>query len=143
MADGLDSSIAALATFGFVGILGPISYIRSVPDAQMFAANAAWYQQLPADLRTAFDDANALTQIETFAQIEKARAESMRLLREGGSTFYNPTADELKQWVEAVGEQRKEYDEFKIQFAGSIEGFDRLKLAANTKGPISVPAFKL
>jgi TRAP-type C4-dicarboxylate transport system substrate-binding protein len=143
VADGLDSSIAALATFGFVGLLGPIAYVRSVPDAQMFAANAAWYEQLPADLRSALDEASAQTQVETFAQIEKARTESMRLLREGGSTFYNPTADELKQWVDTVGEQRKEYDEFKIQLAGSIEGFERLKKAANTKGPITVPPFKL
>ncbi|MFN0186903.1 MAG: TRAP transporter substrate-binding protein [Aquabacterium sp.] len=143
VADGLDPAIAALATFGFVDLLSNISYIRSVPDAQMFAANAAWYQALPADIRSAFDAANEKTQVETFAQIEKARTESMRLLREGGCAFYNPTDAEMKQWMDTCGEQRKEYDEFKIQFAGSMAVFDSFKTAANTKGPITVPDFRL
>ena len=143
VADGLDPAIAALATFGFQDLLSNISYIRSVPDAQMFAANAAWYQQLPAELRSAFDAANEQTQVETFAQIERARTESMRLLREGGCAFYNPTDAEMKQWVDTCGEQRKEYEEFKLQFAGSLAAFDGFKKAANTKGPITVPDFKL
>ncbi len=143
VADGLDPAIAALATFGFHDLLGHISYIRSVPDAQMFAANAAWYQQLPDDIRHAFDLANEKTQIDTFAQIEKARTESMRILKEGGCAFYNPSDAEMKQWMDTCGEQRKEYDEFKLQFAGSMAAFDAFKKAANTKGPITVPEFKL
>lgn len=143
VADGLDPAIAALATFGFHDLLAHISYIRSVPDAQMFAANAAWYQQLPEDMRKAFDAANEKTQVETFAQIEKARAESMRILKEGGCQFYNPTDAEMKAWSDTCGEQRKEYDEFKIQFAGSLAAFDSFKKAANTKGSITVPEFKL
>ncbi len=143
VADGLDPAIAALATFGFHDLLSNISYIRSVPDAQMFAANAAWYQQLPAELRRAFDAANEQTQVETFAQIAPARTESMRILRAGGCEFYNPTAAEMAQWMETCGEQRKEYDEFKLQFAGSMAAFDGFKKAANTQGPITVPEFTL
>lgn len=143
VADGLDPAISALATFGFHDLLSNISYIRSVPDAQMFAANAGFYQSLSDAQRKAFDAANEQTQVETFAQIEKARAESMRILAAGGCAFYNPSDAEMKQWMDTCGEQRKEYDEFKIQFAGSIEGFERLKRAANTKGPITVPPFRL
>ncbi|MGE0313535.1 MAG: TRAP transporter substrate-binding protein [Lautropia sp.] len=143
VADGLDPAIAALATFGFHDILGHISYIRSVPDAQMFAANAAWYKSLPADLKQAFDAANDKTQVDTFAQIEKARAKSIEILKAGGCDFYNPNDAEMKQWAETCGEQRKEYDEFKLKFAGSIDKFEKLKVAANTKGPITVPDFKL
>lgn len=143
VADGLDPSISALATFGFADLLGSISYIRSVPDAQMFAANADWYQQLPADLRKAVDAANEKTLIETFAQIKPARTESMRILRAGGCEFYNPNDAEMKLWVDTCGEQRKEYDEFKLQFAGSIAAFENFKKAANIQGPITVPDFKL
>jgi len=143
VADGLDPAISALATFGFQDLLGHISYIRSVPDAQLFAANADWYKQLPDALRSAFDAANEQTQIESFAQIEKARAESIRLLTAGGCQFYNPNDGEMKQWVDTCGEQRKEYDEFKLQFAGSMAAFDSFKKAANTKGPITVADFKL
>jgi len=143
VADGLDPAISALAVFGFHDLLGHISYIRSVPDAQMFAANAAWYQTLPIELRRAFDAANEKTQVETFAQIDRARTESMRILREGGCQFHNPSDADIKQWIETCGEQRKEYDEFKIQFAGSLAAFDNFKKAANTKGPITVPDFRL
>lgn len=143
VADGLDPSISALAVFGFSDLLGNISYIRSVPDAQMFAANAAWYRELPADLRSAVEAANEKTQIETFAQIAPSRAESMGLLRAGGCEFYNPSDAEMAQWVSTCGEQRKEYDEFKVQFAGSLAAFDAFKKAANTQGPITVAPFKL
>jgi TRAP-type C4-dicarboxylate transport system substrate-binding protein len=143
VADGLDPAISALATFGFHDLLSNISYIRSVPDAQMFAANAGFYQSLSDAQRKAFDTANEQTQVETFAQIEKARAESMRLLKEGGCAFYNPSEAEMRQWVETCGEQRKEYEEFKLQFAGSLAAFDSFKKAANTKGPITVADFKL
>lgn len=138
VADGLDPAVAALATFGFSDILETVSTVRSVPDAQMFAANANWYNQLPIELKVAFDQASEKTQIETFAQIEKARSVSMEQMRKGGAKFYNPTPAEFKQWVEQCGESRPEWTEFKVKLAGSVANFENLKAAANTKGPITV-----
>jgi TRAP-type C4-dicarboxylate transport system substrate-binding protein len=138
VADGLDPAITALATFGFHDILSNVTFVKTVPDAQMFAANAAWYQALSDSQRKAFDDASAKTQVETFAQIENARNESMRIMKENGCTFHQLSAAEYKQWVDACGEQRKEWDEFKIKLAGSIDNFEKFKKAANTKGPITV-----
>jgi len=138
VADGLDPAITALATFGFHDILSNVTFVKSVPDAQMFAANAAWYQALSDAQRKAFDEASAKTQIETFAQIEPARNESMRIMKENGCTFHQLTPAEYKQWVDACGEQRKEWDEFKVKLAGSLDTFEKFKKAANTKGPITV-----
>jgi TRAP-type C4-dicarboxylate transport system substrate-binding protein len=141
VADGLDPSISALAVFGFQDILANILALRSVPDAQMFAANAGWYNQLNPDLKSAFDLAAAKTQAESFAQIAKARANAIAILKKGGAQIAVPTAAEYKQWVEACGEQRKEWNDFKVKLAGSIDTFERLKEAANTKGPITVGDF--
>jgi len=141
VADGLDPSISALAVFGFQDILANILALRSVPDAQMFAANAGWYNQLNPDLKSAFDLAAAKTQAESFAQIAKARANAIGILKKGGAQIAVPTAAEYKQWVEACGEQRKEWNDFKVKLAGSLEIFERLKEAANTKGPITVGDF--
>jgi TRAP-type C4-dicarboxylate transport system substrate-binding protein len=138
VADALDPSLAALATFGFHDILETVTFVRTVSDAQMFAANAGWFNGLPKDLQTAFDDASHKTQIETFAQIAPARTESMKIMAASGTKFYNPTAAEMKQWMDICGEQRKEWDEDKIELAGSLANFDKLKVAANTKGPITV-----
>lgn len=141
VADGLDPSISALAVFGFQDIIANILALRSVPDAQMFAANANWYNQLNPDLKSAFDLAADKTQLESFVQIAKARANAIAILKKGGAQIAVPTAAEYKQWVEACGEQRREWNDFKVKLAGSIENFERLKEAANTKGPITVGDF--
>ena len=138
VADGLDPAITALATFGFHDILGNVTFVRTVPDAQMFAANAGWYKSLNDSQRRGFDDAVAKTQLETFAQLEPARNEAMRQMAANGCAFHQLSADEMKQWVDACGEQKKEWDEFKVKLAGSLDNFEKFKKAANTKGPITV-----
>jgi hypothetical protein len=62
----------------------------------------------------------------------------MRIMSEQGCQFHTLSDAEYKQWVEACGEQRKEWDEFKIKLAGSIDNFEKYKKAANTQGPITV-----
>ncbi len=138
VADGLDPAVGALYTFGFIDILESITLVESVPDAQMFAANYKWFENLPKDLQTTFDDASAKTQAESFAQILVARKNSMDALGKAGVKFYTPSAAEKKLWVAACGEQRNEWNDIKKELAGSIDLFDKLKAAANTKGPITV-----
>lgn len=138
VADGLDPAITALATFGFHDILGNVTFVKTVPDAQMFACNAGWYRSLSDAQRKGFDEATAKTQVETFAQIESARNESMKIMASNGCQFHKLSDAELKLWVEACGEQRKDWDEFKIKLAGSLDKFETFKKAANTKGPITV-----
>ncbi|MDQ2734687.1 MAG: TRAP transporter substrate-binding protein [Pseudomonadota bacterium] len=138
VADGLDPSVGALYTFGFIDIVEAITLVQSVSDAQMFAANYKWYESLPKNLQTAFDDASAKTQAESFAQIPVARKNSVDALSKAGVKFYTPTAAEHKKWVEACGEQRSDWNSFKKDLAGSIDGFEKFKTAANTKGPITV-----
>jgi TRAP-type C4-dicarboxylate transport system substrate-binding protein len=138
VADGLDPSLSALATFGFEDILGNVTFVKSVPDAQMFACNAGWYAALSDGVRKGFDDAIAKTQVETFAQIEKARAVSMKIMGANGCQFHRLSDAEYKLWVDACGEQRKEWEPFKIKLAGSMANFEKFKTAANTKGPITV-----
>ena len=142
VADGLDPAIAPLVTFGFADILGHITYVRSVPDAQMFAANAGWYKSLSEAHKKAFDDASAKTQAESFAQIESCRTAAIKAMADAGAPFYVPSDAEMKQWVEACGYARKDWDEFKIRLAGSLENFDKLQKAADTKGPLTVPDYR-
>ncbi|MEO8081600.1 MAG: TRAP transporter substrate-binding protein [Caldimonas sp.] len=138
VADGLDPSVGALYTFGFIDIVEAITLVQSVSDAQMFAANYKWYESLPKNLQTAFDDASAKTQAESFAQISVARKNSTDALSKAGVKFYTPTAAEHTKWAEACGEQRSDWDPFKKELAGSIDAFEKFKAAANTKGPIAV-----
>ncbi len=63
-------------------------------------------------------------------------------MSKAGIKFYKPTAAEMQSWVEACGEQRAEWNENKIELAGSTATFDKLKTAANTKGRYTVGDFK-
>jgi TRAP-type C4-dicarboxylate transport system substrate-binding protein len=138
VADGLDPSIGALYAFGFIDIIESITTVESVPDAQMFAANQKWFESLPKALQATFDEASAKTQAESFAQIPVARKNSIDALGKGGVKFYQPTDAEHAQWVETCGEQRPEWNEVKKELAGSLDLFEKLKKAANTKGSITV-----
>ena len=140
VADGLDPSIGALYAFGFIDIVEAITMVESVPDAQMFAANQKWFESLPKPLQATFDEASAKTQAESFAQIPVARKNSIDALSKAGIKFYKPTDAEHKQWMDACGEQRPEWAVFKKDLAGSIDAFEKLKVAANTKGPITIEA---
>jgi TRAP-type C4-dicarboxylate transport system substrate-binding protein len=138
VADALDPSVGALYTFGFIDIIDSITLVDSVTDAQMFAANNGWFQALPKDLQTKFDEASEKTQGESFAQIPIARKNSMDALGKGGVKFYKPSAAEHKRWVDAAGEQRPEWNDTKKELAGSLDTFEKLKTAANTKGRFTV-----
>jgi TRAP-type C4-dicarboxylate transport system substrate-binding protein len=138
VADALDPAIGALYTFGFIDILESISAVASVPDAQMFACNLAWYNKLPKDLQDRFEEASEMTQEASFRQIEVARKTSIDAMSKAGVKFYKPTESERKQWAEACGEQRAEWDEHKVELAGSTANFDKLRTAANTKGRYTV-----
>jgi TRAP-type C4-dicarboxylate transport system substrate-binding protein len=142
VADALDPAVGALYTFGFIDILDAITLVDSVPDAQMFAANYAWFQALPKDLQSTFETASEKTQGESFAQIPIARKASMDALGGAGVKFYKPTQAEQTKWVEAAGEQRAEWNDIKKELAGSVANFDKLKQAANTKGKFTVNDYK-
>ncbi len=138
VADALDPAVGALYTFGFIDILESITLVESVPDAQMFAANFGWFQALPKELQSTFEAASEKTQAESFAQILVARKASVDAFEKVGVKFYTPTAAERAKWVEAAGEQRAEWNDIKIELAGSVANFDKLKTAANTKGRITI-----
>jgi TRAP-type C4-dicarboxylate transport system substrate-binding protein len=142
VADALDPSVGALYTFGFIDIVESITLVDSVSDAQMFAANQGWYQSLPKDLQMKFEEASEKTQGESFAQIPIARKNSMDAFTKAGVTFYKPSAAEHKRWVDVAGAQRPEWNDTKKELAGSLDTFDKLQVAANTKGKFTVDDYK-
>jgi TRAP-type C4-dicarboxylate transport system substrate-binding protein len=142
VADALDPAVGALYTFGFIDIVESITLVDSVPDAQMFAANYGWYQALPKELQMKFEEASEKTQGESFAQIPIARKNSMDAFGKAGVKFYKPTAAEHKRWVDVAGAQRPEWNDIKKELAGSIETFDKLRVAADTKGKFTVDDYK-
>lgn len=138
VADALDPSIGGLWVFGFMDILESITRVGSVSDAQMFNCNLAWFESLPKEMQMQIEEASEMTQAQSFAQIPKSRANAIADFEKAGVKFYLPNAAEHQKWVDICGEPRPEWNPFKIELAGSLANFDKLKLAANTKGKFTV-----
>jgi TRAP-type C4-dicarboxylate transport system substrate-binding protein len=130
VADALDPAVEALYAFGFKDILSWVTFNRSVPDSQVYSCNLAWFESLPKDVQEGIDFASEVTFAQNLAQVPASRAFAMAEMAKAGVKFYVPTKGELAQWVEAAGQQRKEWDEWKIELGGSIKNFDLMYEAA-------------
>ena len=140
-ADALDPAATTLFTAGFRDVLGSVSLVSSVPDANVYVCNVNWLESLTPGLRTALEEASERAMAASFAALPACREYSADQLRGRGVEIYQPTADEMAAWVEAAGEHRSEWDPFKIELAGSLDAFARLRDAAATKGAYSVGDF--
>lgn len=134
VADALDPSVGALYVFGFKDILSWVTFSQAVPDSQVYSCNLEWFNSLPSDVKDGVEFASEITSAQNLAKVPAARAYAMAELTKSGVQFYSPTEAELGQWKEAGGYQRKEWDPFKVELAGSMDTFDKLVEAADTMG---------
>jgi hypothetical protein len=68
------------------------------------------------------------------AKVPSARTFAMAELVKAGVEFHTLTNDQLAEWQEAGGYQRPDWDEFKIELAGSLDVFAKLEEAAGIPG---------
>lgn len=134
VADALDPAVGALYVFGFKDILSWITFSKAVPDSQVYSCNLEWFNSLPKDVQAGIDFASELTSAQNLAKVPAARAFAMSELSKSGVQFYSPTDSELDQWKAAGGYQRSEWDQYKVDLAGSMDNFEKLAEAAGTMG---------
>lgn len=134
VADALDPSVGALYVFGFKDILSHVTFTQAVPDSQVYSCNLEWYNSLPGDVQEGIDFASEITSAQNLAKVPAARNYAMAELRKSGVEFHSLSDDQLGEWQEAGGYQRSEWDEFKVELAGSMADFDKLAEAAGTQG---------
>ncbi len=134
VADALDPSVGALFVFGFKDILSHVTFTQAVPDSQVYSMNLEWFNSLPGDVQEGIEFAGELTAHQNLAKVPSARAYAMAELVKSGVEFHSLTADQLGEWQAAGGYQRSEWDEFKVELAGSMDVFAKLEEAAGTMG---------
>lgn len=134
VADALDPAVGALEIFGFRDILSHVTFTRFVPDSQCYACNLEWYEGLPDDVKDAIAFAAEITTQQNLAKVPASRAYSMAEMRKAGVEFHQLDDDQLAAWKEAGGYQRPEWDQTKIDLAGSMEVFAQLEEAVATRG---------
>ena len=134
VADALDPSVGALFVFGFKDILSHVTFTQAVPDSQVYSVNLEWFNSLPADVQEGIEWAGEMTAHQNIAKVPSARTYAMAELAKAGVEFHSLTDDQLAVWKETGGYQRSEWDEFKVELAGSMDVFNRLEEAAGTMG---------
>lgn len=134
VADALDPAVGALYAFGFKDILSHVTFTQAVPDSQCYACNMEWFTSLPADLQEAVDWGSEMTFAQNLAKVPSARAYAMSEMSASGVQFHSLSDDQLAQWKEAGGYQRSEWDDLKVELAGSMDVFNSLAEAAGTRG---------
>ena len=134
VADALDPSVGALYVFGFGEILSHVTFTQAVPDSQVYSMNLEWFNSLPSDVQDGIDFAGEMTSHQNLAKVPSARAYAMAELVKNGVEFHSLTDDQLAEWQAAGGYQRSEWDQFKVELAGSMDVFAKLEEAAGTMG---------
>ncbi|MBU2531587.1 MAG: TRAP transporter substrate-binding protein [Alphaproteobacteria bacterium] len=134
VADALDPSVGALFVFGFKDILSHVTFTQAVPDSQVYSCNLEWFNGLPKDVQDGVVFASEITAHQNLAKVPAARSYAMSELTKSGVEFHSLSGDQIAAWKEAGGYQRKEWDEFKKELAGSMDVFEQLADAAGTQG---------
>ncbi|MGJ8603807.1 MAG: TRAP transporter substrate-binding protein [Marivita sp.] len=134
VADALDPSVGALYVFGFKDILSHVTFTQAVPDSQVYSCNLEWFNSMPADVQEGIMWGSEMTAHQNLAKVPSARAYAMAELAKAGVEFHSLSQDQLGEWQEAGGYQRPEWDEFKLELAGSMDAFAKMEEAAGTQG---------
>ena len=134
VADALDPAVGALFVFGFKDILSHVTFTQAVPDSQVYSINLEWFNSLSSDVQAGIEFAGEITTQQNLAKVPAARGYAMAELAKAGVEFHSLSADQLAEWQDAGGYQRSEWDEFKVELAGSMDTFARLEEAAGTMG---------
>lgn len=138
VADALDPSAGALYVFGFKDMLSHITFTRAVPDSQVYSCNLQWFNSLPKDVRDGIDEASQVTFQQNLAQVPASRNYAIAELEKAGVRFHYLTDAQIDVWKAAGGYQRPEWNEFRLELAGSQAVFDKLDQAANTPARLYV-----
>lgn len=134
VADALDPSVGALFVFGFADILSHVTFTQAVPDSQVYSVNLEWFNSLPGDVQEGVEWAGEMTAHQNLAKVPSARSYAMAELAKAGVEFHSLSSDQLAEWEATGGHQLPDWDQFKVDLAGSMETFDALNEAANTQG---------
>lgn len=134
VADALDPSVGALFVFGFKDILSHVTFTQAVPDSQVYSCNLEWFNSMPGDVQEGILWGAEMTGHQNLSKVPSARAYAMSELTKAGVEFHSLSDDQLAEWQAAGGFQRSEWDEFKVELAGSMDNFVKMEEAAGTQG---------
>ena len=109
-----------------------------VEDAQVYAMNHEWFNNLPDDLQDSVRTAAEKTFRQNLEQVPVSRQNAYDELEGAGATIHSLSDDEIGAWRDAMGHQRSEWDDWKTDLAGDMETFERLEAASQEQSDYTV-----
>lgn len=129
VADSLDTTPLAYVSQGIHDILAHVVLTMHVQDAQVYIVNRDWYDGLPDDIRESVDRAAEMTFEANLEQLPVARENAYNEMEEVDVEIYELDDDQIDEWIDTIGHERSEWDEYKEALAGDLDTFDRLNEA--------------
>ena len=137
--EALDPAIGALYVFGFKNLLSQITFTDFVQDAQIYFCNMEWYGRLPKPLKSAIDFASEMTMRQNHAKVPAARAHAELQMTSAGVKLHWLAPNEKTLWEQKIGARVAIWNDLKMQLAGSLDGFEKFREAAETPGDYYIP----
>ncbi len=134
VADALDPVLSGLYIFGFGDILSHVTLAQSVHGLQVYSCNLEWFQSLPADVQEGVEFASDVTFRQNLAKVPAAFAYTSTQMRKAGVQIHELSEDQIAAFRDLAGHQRPEWDEWKINLAGSMSNFEQMLEASQTQG---------
>ncbi|KAA3622540.1 MAG: C4-dicarboxylate ABC transporter [Proteobacteria bacterium] len=134
VADALDPVLSGLYIFGFGDILSNVTLAQSVHGLQVYSCNLEWFDSLPGDVQEGIEFASDVTFRQNLAKVPAAFAYTRTEMERAGVKLHDLSEDQIAPFRELAGHQRPEWDEWKIELAGSIANFDKMLEASQTQG---------
>lgn len=100
--DGHENAVLSIWQDKTYEVQGNLILDEHVPGILTFVINAQFYNNLPADLRKAVDDANAQAMAASKKVVENLEAALTKKLEESGMKVYVPTTEEKKLWHDTI-----------------------------------------
>jgi len=107
---------------------------KRCPMLRFFSCNLEWFNSMSVDIREGIMWAGEMTRHQNISKVPSARTFAMAELKKSGVQFHSLTNDQLAEWQAAGGYQRDEWNDFKIELAGSLANFGKLEEAAGVMG---------
>src|SRR5690606_29715542 len=105
--------------------IGTATRLNMSFNAHVTAVSKRWFDRLPAGVRDGIE--RAASETWAFQKREQRKADDLMWAqwREAGIKVLDLSAEESKQWADAIGHQRPEWDQWKKRYGPDL--YDRIR----------------
>lgn len=118
--DALNVAMAPLEAYRISETMGSCTFIDATPNAHVTVMSAKWFDSLPTQLKDAIFQAASESWTWQKAEQRKLDAHTRGVWEAAGMKIITSTPDERKEWIEATGHQRSEWNEWKERFGRDL-----------------------